>query len=274
MAHRCPHCNMPLTSDEANSPNCPVCGHDLQANQRLAGGASGTVPESFKTHPSDGFVFCPRCELATDSLKVCEVLNIIFLLFRVFWNTEKVVACPSCMRKTLWRRTLGAIPLANLCYPIVAFTHLIALVDISSPGHTDAAIAEAHRIRYRGSSLRPGKPRGKETVVLVIILVLCAVVWGGGYLYLKTRPERSFDGKTLSEWIATLEDPAPRQRIDAAEMLGRIGPDASTAIVPLKRVAGSDVDTTVRWAAYRALHEIDPHSVGGIAIPPFQGFKK
>jgi HEAT repeat protein len=65
------------------------------------------------------------------------------------------------------------------------------------------------------------------------------------------------DGRTLSQWIADLKEPAPQTRNAAAYEISGMGPAAAPA-VPALIVALDDPEATVRFPATVALAEIGP----------------
>jgi HEAT repeat protein len=76
--------------------------------------------------------------------------------------------------------------------------------------------------------------------------------------------EPVYHGMTVSEWIARLKDPHANVREEAADTLGRIGPDAKGAAPALAHTL-KDEDIAARRAAARALRLI---GVGArLAVP-------
>jgi HEAT repeat protein len=65
------------------------------------------------------------------------------------------------------------------------------------------------------------------------------------------------DGRTLTQWIADLKEPAPQTRNAAAYEISGMGPAAAPA-VPALIVALDDPEPTVRFPATVALGEIGP----------------
>ncbi|MBI4342342.1 MAG: HEAT repeat domain-containing protein [Candidatus Omnitrophica bacterium] len=66
--------------------------------------------------------------------------------------------------------------------------------------------------------------------------------------------------RPIAEWVARLTDPDPRVRLEAAEALGRLGPEAAVAIEPLVQ-RFYDPEELVRDAAGSSLAQIGPASV-------------
>ena len=66
--------------------------------------------------------------------------------------------------------------------------------------------------------------------------------------------------RPIAEWIARLTDTDPRVRLEAAEALGRLGPEAAVAIEPLVQ-RFYDPEELVRDAAGSSLEQIGPVSV-------------
>ena len=66
--------------------------------------------------------------------------------------------------------------------------------------------------------------------------------------------------RPLAEWLARLTDEDPRVRLEAAEALGRLGPEATVAIEPLVQ-RFYDPEELVRDAAGSSLAQIGPASV-------------
>jgi HEAT repeat protein len=65
------------------------------------------------------------------------------------------------------------------------------------------------------------------------------------------------DGRTLTQWIADLKEPAPQTRNAALYEISGMGPAAAPA-VPALIVALDDPEATVRFPATVALAEIGP----------------
>ena len=78
------------------------------------------------------------------------------------------------------------------------------------------------------------------------------------------KGERFENGRPVSYWIDRLTDGDPAKRQTAAEMLGKIGPDANSAVAGLVRVTGDD-NPQVRRAGIDALGSLGPDA--GEAVP-------
>lgn len=65
------------------------------------------------------------------------------------------------------------------------------------------------------------------------------------------------DGRTLTQWVADLKEPAPQTRNAALYEISGMGPAAAPA-VPALIVALDDPEATVRFPATVALAEIGP----------------
>ena len=105
------------------------------------------APEGLAPTEDEMLVFCPRCFRATDSLKRYQIFKLAFLLAAYIWNYEVVIACPSCMRKAIAWRTLLAVFLSNLAFPLVAMVYLWQWCATFTHGHSNAWVAEANRRR-------------------------------------------------------------------------------------------------------------------------------
>jgi HEAT repeat protein len=68
--------------------------------------------------------------------------------------------------------------------------------------------------------------------------------------------EPNYNGKPLSHWLAALQDPSVRVRVEAAEALGQLEPETK-APVPALRAALKDVEVLVRRRAAESLFQID-----------------
>jgi hypothetical protein len=224
--------------------------------------------------PAELRVVCPRCRRPTDSLKVCHPPNVLFIGIYTAWNSERVVGCPACLRKVLFRKMLLAVPASKLVFPIVASFYLLDWTATLRKGHTDPAVAQAHQMNQeehldalqKAVNLR--KPPRREFLLLGIILLVIAVFWGIASLLKQAEPEATVDGKTVSQWIEQLRDPEALNRIQAARTLGAFGPRADKAVPELVRVIEQDVDAWVGWSAYQALRDIDPVRARQLPIPP------
>lgn len=63
---------------------------------------------------------CPHCRQPTDSLKSYRLPQLFLCLWIAFSvRHDQVTACPTCMRKTLLKRTLINILPANIVWPFV-----------------------------------------------------------------------------------------------------------------------------------------------------------
>lgn len=71
--------------------------------------------------------------------------------------------------------------------------------------------------------------------------------------------EPSFDGRSLSSWIADLNAPAPQTRNAAAYAIGGMGPAAKAAVPALVSVLKDQNEpATVKYPVCVALREIGP----------------
>ncbi len=61
--------------------------------------------------------------------------------------------------------------------------------------------------------------------------------------------EPRYADRTLSQWIADLDDPDPLVREEAAEVLGRLGPQAKGAIARLEKIVAADAAPVRRRTA-------------------------
>jgi HEAT repeat protein len=73
--------------------------------------------------------------------------------------------------------------------------------------------------------------------------------------------EPSFDGRSLSSWVADLSAAAPYTRNRAAYAIGGMGPSAKAAVPALIKVLNDqDAPATVRYPVCVALREIGPEA--------------
>ncbi len=77
--------------------------------------------------------------------------------------------------------------------------------------------------------------------------------------------EPSFDGRSLSSWIADLDASAPSTRNAAAYAISGMGPAARAAVPALVRVLeDQDAPATVRYPVCVALREIGPDAKAAV----------
>jgi len=77
---------------------------------------AGEVPEGY----------CPYCGLASDNIKVFEVLEKAkFFWFFFSLRSRIYAACPRCMRQIVWHRCRSNILSANLLWPIYVLPRAI-----------------------------------------------------------------------------------------------------------------------------------------------------
>lgn len=88
-------------------------------------------------------------------------------------------------------------------------------------------------------------------------MVLLAILAAPGEAQKAKEP--SFDGRTLSSWIADLNAAAPSTRNAAAYAIGGMGPAAKAAVPALVSVLkDQDAPATVKYPVCVALREIGP----------------
>ncbi len=80
-------------------------------------------------------------------------------------------------------------------------------------------------------------------------------------------PEKYFGGRTVDDWLVTIEKGNPRERKRAADMLGNVGP-VDMRSVPALVKALRDKETRVRQAAILGLSKMGPLAVD--AVPALQ----
>jgi hypothetical protein len=80
---------------------------------------------------------CPQCGQATCSLKLYHVLNVLFVLVAFYFEGERHVACPRCMRRTLALHGLFWLLPANLLWPVfVLIPNAVHLLMTFRKGHS------------------------------------------------------------------------------------------------------------------------------------------
>jgi hypothetical protein len=228
------------------------------------------------TPSSEMAVICPQCCRPTEDLKSYDVLALLCLLVYIGWSSGNVTACPSCMRRVLFRRLLVSIPLSNVLFPVAGAVYLGQILATFAQGHSEPAIANAcrmgrdQRLALLQSKIHRRRTPRREWIILAAILALIAGFWGGLYAYAvikRESAEPSAGGKSLTLWIQDLDAAEAPARAKAANILGQMGPPAAKAVPKLQQLARNDESALVRIEAYRALHAIDPASIQGIPMP-------
>jgi len=88
---------------------------------------------------------CPSCRRETSSLKYELFLESwLFLLVAAAYEVRPFVACPSCLRRSVWKKAVALLPAAHLSWPLVVFPWAAFLtVCTFIPGHSSQfAISE------------------------------------------------------------------------------------------------------------------------------------
>jgi HEAT repeat protein len=94
--------------------------------------------------------------------------------------------------------------------------------------------------------------------LLVSLALLCAAPPATTEARQQKKKEPAYDGKTVSEWLARIEDKDPRVREKAAFSLRQLGPEATAAVPALAGRLTGDADVAVRQEAAFALQRIGP----------------
>ena len=98
-----------------------------------------------------------------------------------------------------------------------------------------------------------------KTLSLLLVFVLVGVCIGAEPASTQQGKEPTYRGKTLGEWIALTKDKDEYFRMAAAESIGKIGPEAETAVPALTEML-KDKNGQVRLTAALALMEIIPEA--------------
>lgn len=86
-----------------------------------------------------------------------------------------------------------------------------------------------------------------------LLILACGLLLLNGMTSAQEKKEPSYQGKSLSVWVAQLKDPGVKQRAEAAKAIGRFGPDGLAAMDALV-TAMKDKEVEVRQAAIGALN--------------------
>lgn len=88
------------------------------------------------------------CGTTTDSLKAYRMPTfVLFLFIGASFRSGEVVACPSCMRKTLAKLTLKNLLPANLLWLLLLVPwYAIAALRSLTPGHSASAAIQLYRL--------------------------------------------------------------------------------------------------------------------------------
>jgi hypothetical protein len=80
---------------------------------------------------------CPRCSKVTCSLKYYHILNVVFLLFAFRIESDRLIACPRCMRRLLALHSLVWLLIANLLWPVLVLApNLVHFLMTFRRGHS------------------------------------------------------------------------------------------------------------------------------------------
>jgi hypothetical protein len=197
----CSNCFRTLTPLEAQVGYCPGCNCELRPTSTDVSEVSNHLPEpvaapiatsdvpSSQVPFSDIPVICPSCHTATEDLKVTQLLSLWFLFVYVVWTYDVVVGCPTCVRKSVWKRIGLSLFTSNLLFPIAALSCLGSYFETHVKGHADPYIAEKHRlgreerIAAMATSARENQVRRRELIVLGIIAALALSACFIGFLF-------------------------------------------------------------------------------------------
>jgi hypothetical protein len=259
--------------------------------------------EPITPSPEAGEVICPRCQQPTDSLKCYDIPVVVCLILYVVWNSETVIACPSCMRAAVIKRAFVATFLSNIMAPFLWVWHFVLIFCSGIQGHSNRQLALAHepQATLRGDvppigTPPPGlaTPSRRQKVFLAVFLGICAIGLGLALFWPREpRPEPPREDSPYGQldrwlisraalptakkitdpafkvalWMAMLKDPDEEKRVKAARWLGELGPEAATAVPALVELAKGD-NPRVREAALEGLRKIDSEAAEQFVLPP------
>ncbi|MFO0881615.1 MAG: hypothetical protein U0840_30325 [Gemmataceae bacterium] len=107
---------------------------------------------------------CPMCGLPTEHLKRARYMRLlVFLFVGSWWQEEIITACPSCLRRRVWRNCFINLLPANLLWPFLMLPWALVLTLTSrSRGHSKVVLDEmkamdeySRRMQAQGA-LAPG----------------------------------------------------------------------------------------------------------------------
>lgn len=86
---------------------------------------------------TDTSIPCPRCGEDCDRLKTAILFDrLIFLVLGASIRTERLLACPRCMRKRIANRTLANVWSAHVIWPLTVLPmHAWFYLSSFLPGH-------------------------------------------------------------------------------------------------------------------------------------------
>lgn len=145
--------------------------------------------------PDNELLPCPVCFQLTDSLKQYRYINwCVYLLAGAVWQGVVYRACPTCMRRFLWRRCLfSAIP-AHLVWLVGLLPWALGLIVASyQPGHSLAVVqGVTPELAVAREMAKQELSWGRVAAVLAVLLFwlpLVGLVAGGLAFWLNRRSE-------------------------------------------------------------------------------------
>ncbi len=132
---------------------------------------------------SETRVYCPRCYEPTESLKVFQIVKLLFVWFVPQYGVETIIACPSCMRRAIRKRVASSILLTNLLFPLVAIIYAYQYFATYTRGHSSKQVALAHLRDHdhrfgnvEQAITRPMSPNMFTVVVSIVIIMFFLLV--------------------------------------------------------------------------------------------------
>ncbi len=94
------------------------------------------------THRPDALMIrCPHCQQPSPSVKAYTMARFfLFILIGAWWQTKKVVACPSCMRKEIALSTLINLVPANILMVLILPWHTALFAMTFAEGHSSEVV--------------------------------------------------------------------------------------------------------------------------------------
>jgi hypothetical protein len=136
--------------------------------------------ESAVTPEPPIWVYCPRCQEATDQLKRYNLAVLYFVPPHCFSQDKIIIACADCVRwEILWRSLLSMF-WANLASPVLALHYLVLVTRSYARGHNAPSdVLHAWPVEAQPTFAEPRQPRRTVWAPFLYVVVLAPIVLAG-----------------------------------------------------------------------------------------------